>query len=76
MIDASHIKEHMHVVASDGEHIGTVDRIEADATIKLTKNDSPDGNHHLIPVTWVSSVDEQVHLSKPSEHVFQNWEPV
>jgi hypothetical protein len=33
------IKEHMEVVGSDGQHVGTVDGVEDDR-IKLTKSDS------------------------------------
>lgn len=74
MAKASQIKEHMEVVASDGEHVGTIDHIEGDGSIKLTKNDSAaGGEHHIIPAAWVSSVDEHVHLSKSSADVFRDW---
>src|SRR5260370_1242234 len=39
------IKEHMDVIASCGTKVGVVDRVEGNA-IKLTKKDSPDGQHH------------------------------
>lgn len=74
MANVLQIKEHMEVVASDGEHVGIIDRIEGDESIKLTKDDpAADGQHHIIPAAWVSSVDEHVHLSKPSADVFRNW---
>ena len=38
MANASQIREHMEVVGSDGEHVGTVDKVEGDR-IKLTKDD-------------------------------------
>ena len=57
-----------------GEHIGTVDAIEGDR-IKLTKNDSPDGMHHYIPLAWVKSVEgNTVHLSKDSSAVKLEWQ--
>ena len=57
-----------------GEHIGTVDAIEGDR-IKLTKNDSPDGMHHYIPLAWVKSVEgNTVHLSKDSSAVISEWQ--
>ena len=66
MTDASKIREHMAVVGSDGQHVGTVDRVEGDR-IKLTKADDPDGtgqHHHYIPLASVASCDGgQVKLS-------------
>ncbi len=78
----TNIREHMMVHAMGagsmngvvGEHIGTVDHVEGDR-IKLTKNDSPDGQHHYIPLAWVKSVDgNTVHLSKDSSTVIGEWQ--
>ncbi len=52
---SSQITEHMEVVGSCGNHVGTVDRVEGDR-IKLTKNDSPDGQHHYLPVAAITEV--------------------
>jgi len=49
---AALIREHMDVIGSCGNKLGKVDHVEG-GTIKLTKNDSPDGLHHLIPMSWV-----------------------
>lgn len=58
MADASQIREHMEVLGSDGQHVGTVDKIEGDR-IKLTKNDpQAQGQHHYIPLDSVASVDQ------------------
>ncbi len=76
MFGESSIKEHMHVLASDGGHIGTVDHVENDSLIKLTRTNSPDGKHHFIPIYWVDSVDETVHLSKPGDEVRQQWKTI
>jgi hypothetical protein len=73
MASASQIKEHMVVVAADGEKIGTVDHMEGADKIKLTKHDSPDGQHHFIPLAMVKSVDRQVHLSKAAPDVRAQW---
>src|ERR1700726_712469 len=43
------IKVHMDVIASCGKKVGVVDHVEGGA-IKLTKKDSPDDQHHFIPV--------------------------
>jgi len=68
------ISEHMEVVGSDGEHVGTVDHLEGINQIKLTKNDpSANGTHHFIPVDWVDHVDDKVHLTKSSKEAKELW---
>ena len=67
MINASHIHEHMKIKGSDGQHVGTVDRVEGDR-IKLTKKDSGEGSHrghhHFIDVSLVAEVEgDKVRLS-------------
>ena len=66
------IKEHMDVIASCGKKVGVVDHVGGGA-IKLTKKDSPDAQHHFIPVAWVERVDSHVHLNKNSMETEQNW---
>jgi hypothetical protein len=68
------IQEHMRVDASCGTCVGEVDHVEGD-TIKLTKNDSPDGRHHRIPLSWVASVDDRVHLNIDHRQVQDQWQP-
>ena len=70
----SDIREHMDVVASCGTKVGKVDHVVGSA-IKLTKNDSPDGMHHMIPLSWVTGVDSRVHLSKDHLEVQGSWQP-
>lgn len=69
-IDPASIQEHMPVVGSDGQHVGTVDRVEG-SRIKLTRSDDPDGtgqHHHYLPLDTVASCDGgQVKLSMPAE---------
>ena len=77
MVDASKIKDHMEVVGSDGQHVGTVDHLEGADKIKLTRNDpASGGHHHLIPLAWVASVGGQVRLSKSAAEVMRTWEHV
>jgi hypothetical protein len=66
------IKERMDVIASCGKKVGVVDHVGGGA-IKLTKKDSPDGQHHFLPVGWVERVDSHVHLKKNSMETEQNW---
>jgi hypothetical protein len=71
---AASVREHMVVEASCGTCVGKVDHVESD-TIKLTKNDSPDGMHHRIPLSWVSCVDDRVHLDRDHREVQAQWQP-
>ena len=71
---AAQIREHMDVLASCGKKVGVVDHVEGDM-IKLTRKDSPDGQHHLIPTGWVAQVDQQVHLNRNSEETERDWKP-
>ena len=62
-IETSQLKQHMDVIAAGGELIGKVDHLQ-DGKIKLTRNDSPDGKHHLVPLQWIDRIDTHVHLNK------------
>ena len=63
MVEASNIRPHMEVRSADGAHYGTVDGLEGDR-IKLTRNDSPDGQHHYVPLSAIDRVDDHVHLAE------------
>jgi len=69
------IREHQEVYASCGKLIGKVDHVEG-GNIKLTKGDSPDGKHHLIPLSWVAKVHDHVHLNKDHVEVQSQWQAV
>ena len=66
------IREHMDVIASCGKKVGVVDGVDASA-IKLTRKDSPDDQHHFIPLSWVGRVDSHVHLIKNSKETVEGW---
>ena len=75
MADSSLIKENMEVISSDRKAVGMVDRLEGIDRIKLTKQSSPDGqHHHFIPVSWVDHVDQHVHLNKTGADVTSHWQ--
>ena len=57
MFEKIRIKEHMEIADSKGQHVGTVDDVEGD-NIKLTKSDSADSIHHMIPVDAVEKIDD------------------
>jgi hypothetical protein len=69
------IREHMDVIGSCGNKLGKVDHVEG-SQIKLTKNDSPDGMHHLIPTSWIAKVDQHVHLNKSCGEAAREWQTV
>jgi hypothetical protein len=67
------VREHMDVVGSDGQPVGTVDKVRGDKII-LTKNDpQAGGHHHSIPCSWIQSVDERVTINKTAEQARQQW---
>jgi hypothetical protein len=67
------IREHMEVYGSCGNLLGKVDHVEGDK-IKLTKNDSPDGRHHVIPLSWVAKVHDHIHLNKNCGEAKAQWQ--
>lgn len=71
MQSSSDIREHMQVVSSENQPLGSVDHIDAHNTIKLTKDQT--GQHHWIPMNWVSNVDDKVHLNRASEQAMRQW---
>lgn len=67
------VTEHMEVVGSDGQHVGTVDKVRGDRIV-LTKSD-PDagGHHHSIPSRWIDSVDDKVTIRKTADEAQAAW---
>lgn len=65
------IKPHMPVVCSEDGQFAVVDHLEGHDYIKLTKDES--GQHHYIPLTWVTSVDDKVHIDRPGKQAMSEW---
>jgi hypothetical protein len=63
------IRERMEVVGSDGQHVGTFDRLEADKRIRLMQDGAPDGADHFVPLAWITHVDAAIHLNRPAGEV-------
>jgi hypothetical protein len=75
MFKSLDVQDHMEVVGSDGEHVGTVDHKETADRIILTKDDPKAGGRpHLISIKWVDYVDDRVHLNKPSIKAMAEWQ--
>ena len=71
MINASQIKPHAPVVCSENGQFAVVDHVEGTDMIKLAKD--KDGKHHYIPMKWVTSVDEKVHIDRPGTQAMREW---
>ena len=72
-MDTAQITEHMEVVGSDGHHVGKVDHVLGQ-DIELAKLDLGAGlKHHLIPLSWVESVDDKVHLNMTKDAAKAGW---
>ena len=56
-MQVSEIRERMKVIGSDKQPVGTVDKVEGE-TIKLTKTDSADHQHHTLPFDMVDRVED------------------
>lgn len=71
MINAQQIKPQMPVVCSNNGQFATVDHMEGKDTIKLARGE--DGKHHYIPLAWVTTVDDKVHVDRPGKQAMQEW---
>ena len=70
----SDIREHMEVLGSDQEHVGTVDRVAGDRII-LTKTDQEAGGaHHSLMCTALERVEgDKVFLNMTAEQAKRKW---
>lgn len=75
MIKIEHIKPDMPVVCSLNGQFATVDHMEGTGSIKLKKDKS--GQHHYIPVFWVTSTDDgKIKVDRPGEAAMKEWSTV
>jgi hypothetical protein len=68
------IREHMEVVGSDDEHVGTIDRVAGDRII-LTRSDPESGGvHHSLMCTDIDRIEgERVLLSCTADQAKKRW---
>ncbi|MCX6124741.1 MAG: DUF2171 domain-containing protein [Proteobacteria bacterium] len=71
MISASQIKPELPVVCSKDGQFAIVDHMEGADSIKLKRDKS--GNHHFIPLSWVKSVDDKVHIDRTGDEAMKQW---
>jgi hypothetical protein len=67
------VTEHMEVVGSDGQPVGTVDKVSGDRIILTKSGPMAGGHHHSIPCSWIQSVDERVTINKTAEQARDQW---
>lgn len=65
------IKSHMPVVGIGDGQLAVVDHLEGTDSIKLARD--AEGKHHYVPLAWVTSVDDQVHLDRTAEQARKDW---
>lgn len=71
MINATEIKPNLPVVCSNNGQFAVVDHVEGASYIKLKKDAS--GQHHYIPMDWVTSVDDKLHIDRPGDQAMKEW---
>lgn len=71
MVNISEIKPGMPVVCSENGQFAVVDHTEGAQSIKLRKDQS--GQHHYIPTSWVTRVDDKVHVDRPGKQAMREW---
>ena len=67
------VTEHMEVLGSDGQHIGTVDKVRGDRIILAKNDEAAGGMHHSIPCSWVENVADKVSVNKTAQEAMQAW---
>jgi hypothetical protein len=70
MVNTQEIKPSMPVVCSKNGQFAVVDHIDGNG-IKLKRDDS--GQHHYIPLNWVKTVDDKVHIDRPGDQAMREW---
>jgi hypothetical protein len=63
----------MAVVCSENGQFATVDHVEGTNDIELLDTK---GKHHIIPLAWVTSVDDKVHVDRPGDQAMREWKDV
>lgn len=71
MVTADQIKPNTPVVCSNNGQLAVVDHMEGNDTIKLNKDEN--GQHHFIPLSWVTLVDDKVHVDRPGGQAMREW---
>lgn len=73
-VDPGQITPHAPVVCSENGQFAVVDHMEGPDTIKLAKDKS--GQHHYMPLSWVTFVDDKVHVDRPGDQAMRDWSSI
>ena len=75
MINPSEIRERMEVIGSDGQPVGTIDKVEGNR-IKLRNNDpAAQGQNHYIQLDSVGSVEgNSIRLRQTAQETKRQWQ--
>ena len=65
------IKPHMPVVCSENGQFAIVDHLVGTDQIKLERDST--GSPHYIPLSWVTSIDDRVHVDRPGKQAMREW---
>ena len=71
MINAQKVKPNMPVVCSNDGQFAVVDHVEGSDSIKLKKDKM--GKHHFIPMSWVTDIDQKIHIDRPGDQAMKEW---
>ncbi|PPQ37449.1 DUF2171 domain-containing protein [Rhodoblastus acidophilus] len=70
---STRLSENMEVLGADGRHVGVIDHIEG-MSVELKKDDpAAHGQHHLIPIEWIASVDQAAKLKLSAADAWSRW---
>jgi hypothetical protein len=68
------VREHMEVLGSDNEHVGTVDRVAGDRLILTRSDPEAGGVHHSLMCTSIDRIEgDKVILDAPAEQAKALW---
>jgi hypothetical protein len=70
-VNVDDIRPELPVVCSENGQFAVVDHVEGKDTIKLKKDKS--GQHHYMPLSWVTFVDDKVHVDRPGDQAMRDW---
>jgi hypothetical protein len=71
LLNVDTIKPEMPVVCSENGQFAVVDHLDGKSSIKLKRDKT--GKHHFIPTSWVTTVDDKVHIDRPGDQAMKEW---
>ncbi|HEY0164129.1 MAG TPA: DUF2171 domain-containing protein [Sphingomicrobium sp.] len=68
------VREHMDVVGSDGEHVGTIDKVAGDRIILTKSDEAAGGVHHSLSCSDIDRIDgDKLVLGTPADQARNRW---